>query len=798
LADGVSLLPAGERELLAAVGYALFDVPSRGLGSAGQVEIEFESPLDRRPYVAQRAVDVAQHWQIVDPETGWQAAFGPEDAGLWLRRHFQVDDDVSLSRLFRDLLCFSIPASLGLLTSERGWRDRRFSDLLLMDRYPKGLRSVSAVRETMERHWHELTAEARLLEGQDSLFDDFRREHDVAQGRLLEAEEQLSGLSRQLDLAQERAERHAALSLDLDRVREELQAGRRMAAALEVRLERWQAALSLREQAQTRMAEHQQDWTDFQAACGEIARLRAQLAEVEALRGELSAVTSEQVAAQRGEAHLQADHDRIAAAEREAVELAEQVHKQQQLEQQLALAQERSLRLDFIHRQVQENLADAKRLEVLAAEVERQIVDLEALGAQQASLKKLEQALETAFGQLRDASRQVDQIHFLDGAIRVTSGQLDELRRGISATERLSASPLGPGGAVQAAERTLAGHLREALDRHLDALERLVRDWQNESRRLADAAQQVNVLRSNIHQLQQELEAVRKNEFKLGGLPALKQHRKQLREQINQLKQAYDLLLKHQQECADGPARVSNLRQEIAGLGEPRSQRLAALSLVARKETVESEIRQLQRAKQELDDRHTELASRLSVLAEAEASLRASEHKRDETQLGYDAYLTQRGLFEITAEAPDQLLDCQSQIQAQMRLVEEWEARETGLCEAIRELSAAPLEVISLRARSADTEVVVERCKAAYDQAREKLSTAEENRERLEQRRRDVARHERATALLSQARSAVDEGGRKLGELLRSRVAEVGTGYLRALLPESDAKLAWAWDAAPG
>ncbi|MFI5268231.1 MAG: hypothetical protein ACHQ7M_12725, partial [Chloroflexota bacterium] len=107
LSSGFMFLRKEHALVPAAVGWGLFDTPSYQLPRAGQLEIEIAAPLDGRRYAVRRALDVPDHWQVVDGETGWLAAAGPVDVPRWLGENLDVADEASLPRLFRNIVCFS-------------------------------------------------------------------------------------------------------------------------------------------------------------------------------------------------------------------------------------------------------------------------------------------------------------------------------------------------------------------------------------------------------------------------------------------------------------------------------------------------------------------------------------------------------------------------------------------------------------------------------------------------------------------------------------------------------------------
>src|SRR5690242_6920700 len=95
LEPGVNLLWGDRTIVPAAASYALFGLRSPLLPSNGVVEVEVVGALDGRRYALRRALDVPEHWQVIDVETGWLAANTSETED-WLRRNLEVADELSL------------------------------------------------------------------------------------------------------------------------------------------------------------------------------------------------------------------------------------------------------------------------------------------------------------------------------------------------------------------------------------------------------------------------------------------------------------------------------------------------------------------------------------------------------------------------------------------------------------------------------------------------------------------------------------------------------------------------------
>ncbi|MBV8086864.1 MAG: hypothetical protein JO247_18820 [Chloroflexi bacterium] len=781
----------------ACLGYALFDARSHLLPRSGAVEVDVRGPLDGRTYRLRRALDVPEHWQVFDLETGWLAAAGNQDTERWLRANLDVPEELALPRLFSDVCSFSLPVTIGWLLEEAGVRERQLARLLRTERYPEGLRALDTLHLQADGIAQQRRVEAALLDGRHASFERIQRTYAAAHAGHSAADEHVAALRLALDEARSRRDRLAALREELGAVERELHEQRSALAALDAELDRWRQWLATRDRATRAMAEQEADWRAYQEALSEAGKLRAQLSGMDAVRAELQAVTTDSLALQRERSLLEQELERVRAAEEEAATLAATVQQQQQIEQQITLTQERGLRLEQATRGVQTTLAESKRVEVLLAEVERQIAELEPLAGQPAQVKRLEQELEQTATKLRETTRQVDHLHFLETAIRAISGHLDELRKGAAVTERLAVQAGAGASGARPEERTVASHLREAVEHQVGALERQLRDWQLQARDLASAPQEINQLRASAHQLEQELAAARKTELRLGAVPALRQNSKQLHERLEQLRQATEAQLKEQQDSADAPAKLSQLRHDLMALEDPRSRRLAVSRDAARKEPVEVVLRSVERQLEERQERQMQLERQLVELSAIQAQIEGTERRREETFDAYCGYVSQRLVAEIAAPAVAEMERVEAAAAAQRGLLQQTEARHTGLLASARDLGAPFEDAAGLETQLTEAAERAGEWRTRYDEASAALAAAEENRAELGRLRSELATHGRAVELLDYTRRTLQSAEAALGTRLRAQLAAKASQYLRVFMDDPSAELTWPWAQAP-
>jgi chromosome segregation ATPase len=795
---GFALLRQDQALLAPAAGWALFDAPAHSLPAAGQVEVELLAGLDGRRYAVRRALDVADHWQVLDVESGWLAAAGPVDVPRWLRENLSVPDGMPLRRAFHDAVCFSLPVTIAWLLDEPGLRERKTASLLGGERYRGGLRWLDGVAESMRANVQAAEGEVRQLAGRDSLFDHFRQRFEDTRRRSLAAEEALSSLRLELGEAAAALERLRGFEAELGELRQDLQARRLTLAGLEAQAERWQHWQAVHERAVRAMHENQQDWQVYQDALEQIAKHAAALSGIEPLRQQLRGAAANALALRREQTLLQGQLAAIRQAETAAADLAERVHQQQQLEQQIGATQERAIRLELLNRAIQQTLQESKRVEVLLGEVDRQLEEVEQAAPQAARVKKLEAEMEEQQRLAREVNKQVDHLRFLETAARAISGHLDDLRKGSAVSERIAVKAGVAGNALAAGEeRTMSSHLREAIDHQIEALEKQLRDWQAQSRDLAGAPMRQNQLRSTIHQLEQEIAAARQVELKLGAMPPLRQHRKYLAEDLELLKKLAEGQLKEQRECSDAPARLTALRQDLSGLKDPRSEREALLRTAARKDAAEAELRQLRKTLADAELREKSLQERLTALAAVQAELAAQEQRRDDALPGWCAYLAQQAIAELASDAQGELEAVDAKLEAQRRLQEQGEAHETALLAEMAPVGGAPLRVSLLQAQINAAEVQVRELSDGFQAIADDYADAERTRAELRARQTELATRVRAGKLLGSARATIHEAEAVVGERRRRALAEAASAHLRELLGNANAALAWNASDAP-
>jgi chromosome segregation ATPase len=796
LEPGVATLWNEHALVPAAVGFGLFDSPSHQLPNKGTVEVDILSPLDGRAYGVRRSLEVPDHWQVFDRETGWLTAGGAVDTVRWLRGSLDIPEDLPLPRLYHDVVSFSLPVTMAWLLEETGLRERKFGNLLRTERYPAGLRWLDTVLSHTGEQAQSLQSEVRRKEGRDALFEHLRERMEATRERSLTAADKLGRLQLELVKAEAVEAKRAELQAELADLRHEIQDRRATLAALDVQVERWRHWHLLRERADHARQERQAEWQEYQDACSQIMPLQASVGGLEALRTELRGAAAIVLTLRREQTLLEAQMVSVKEAESAAASLGDSVHQQQQLEQQIGATQERSLRLELVSHGLQQTLAESKRAEVQLGEIDRQISELEQLAPRALRVKKLQKELEDQQQQARDASKQVDQLRFLEAATRAVSGHLDDLRKGASVTERLAVKSSGS-AAGRDEDRTVAGHLREAIDHQMEALERQLRDWQAQTRDLSGAPMRMNQLRAGIHQVEQELAAARQIELKLGAVPPLKHHRKYLHDHFEQLKKLTEAQIKERQEYGDAPAKLGQLRQDITALKDPRSERQAQLRIASRKETLEAELRQVERRLSDSESRQKDFEQRLVDLTQVQEQLKAQERRRDEAHEGYCGYLAQQAIGELTAGFAPDLERAIADRQSQRSLQEQAEARETAVARALDEVQDVPVGSAALRAELAEAQSQVAEWKARYQDAADDFALAETNRTQLKERQVEWERHRRAQALLVEARATVQQGEIALGRQVRRDVAENAGEYLRLLLDDADAQIIWGFGQAP-
>jgi len=796
LSGGFMLLRREHALVPAAVGWGLFDTPSHLLPATGQVEIEIAVTLDGRRYAVRRALEVLDHWQVIDAETGWLAAAGPVDVPHWLRENLDIAEEAAPPRLFRDVICFSLPVTIAWLLEEPGLGERKTAALLRTERYRTGVRWLDSVAAGARAEAHAAERALGELAGQDQLFDHSRQRFETTRQGSLAAAEALGKLRLDLGEAEAALERLHGPRLEVAELQRDVQARRLALAGLEAQAERWRHWQAVHERAVRSAQEHQPGWQAYQDASVEISKSTAALAGIEPLRAELSGAATNVIALRREQPLLERQLAAIHAAETAAAGLSERVHQQQQLDQQLGAGQEQAIRLDLVNRSLQQTLQEGKRVEVLLAEIDRQQAEVEQLAPQAVRVKKLQGELEEQQRLAREASKQVDHMRFLEVAARSIGGHLDELRKVSSVTERLAVK-VGGGAATAGEERGMAGHLREAIDHQIEALERQLRDWQGQTRDLAAAPMRQNQLRAGVHQLEQELAAARQVELKLGAIAALKQHRKHLSEHFDQIKKLTEAQIKEQRECSGAPARLSVLRQDLAALKDPKAERQALLRSAAGKEGAEAELRQVQRELADGEQRQKSLEQRLAALAEVQAQLAAQEHRREDAHEGYCTYLAQQAIAELASNAEPELDAVIANLEAQRRLQEQAEARETALLAVLSTVEDAPLRTAGLRLQVQEVEIRANDWKDRFQVAAEEYAAAEENRANLRKRQAELETRARADGLLHSARATIQEAEMAFGQRIRRDVAEAASRCLKFLLDEPGVALSWTWGEAP-
>ncbi len=789
LGRGVVILGSHNRLAPAVAGFLLFDEDSDELPRKGAVSLEFVLALDERTYRVRRSREKIEDWTVVDGENGYPAATGPEQVMDWVHRHFRIAAEVELRHLFREAAYFSLPASLSLLRDEPSFREGKFAQLLRLDRYATALRRVDGVIARADVASYRVALDVQRLVGESSWLED-RRERLAGARQLLDGiEKQSEGLKRDLALAHERGQQLAEIRAEWSSVQAEIKDLQFSLAATDVDTEYCRARAAQLDQAEARLASLEPAFLGFRKALDEIRVADVAMAERAHLQEQLNRVIGEVATAQGAAMSLESELAWVREASATSKVLEEGLARQEVLERQIAAATDRTVRLTNVTHNMQEALTESKRIEVQVTEMDRRLEELERSSAQAQRIRSIEDELVGIETRLRDVSNDADQLHNVQTSAAAAALQYEQLRKSVAMTDRVAAVVAGGGGAE---ERNLVAHLRDAIVQQMDAMDAQIQAWQRRARELASSPQVAAQLQATLRSLQEELVAAREADRRLATAGALRQERKHLQERLEQLRQAITGFAREQQECSAAPAQLADLRRELAALADPRAELMALKTVVARRDTLESDLRQARRRLDEWLKKQRELEQAVGSSSNLAASVAAAEARQDENREQHNAYLGEEAVIASLATARDDLAAVEKKQAAERERLAAAETRAASLTAAASQLEPAALspqlelDLALVEGQRAERQQMVD--DLAADTARLEGSEA-----RLMQRRGDMERLNKTRELILFGRSKLVELEELLGGRVQADVAALATRFLAHLLDDPSARLSWPW-----
>jgi exonuclease SbcC len=624
---------AGKSTILEAIGFALFDSLAykqtefvREGAKTATVTVVFESSLDQRAYRVVRRCGGSNQHLVFDPELELKLCEGKADVLRFLRQHMGIEPTGDLDRLFKDAVGVpqgTLTAAFLLTASDR---KAIFDRLLRVEEYSKAAERLREPVRTLAERKQKLdvaiAALAAHLERLPQLEEAVcqRRQQIAASGlQIAQAEEALAVVEKQ----RQELEVQRQLLINLrNRQSQNIQ----MLQTLQRQHENAVRALEQAEAAHHAVEAHKAGYARYLVVQTEQKELESQARQqqqVERVRSDLDKT----LALRQSELHqLSRELEEVTAAEQVLATLAPALQQQEQLEQTLAGLQQEMARLDGAKAVIMRQEQELARLHAHASELANQ-------RSQAVTLETRIHESETKLAQLRlgvDSHR--DKLASCKNAAEVIKRQNEALRE-------LSTSK------CPVCEQNLTEEGRSALlARNKERLQDLRAEYkQLEAQRNADEAAFV-AQQASLQQIQKQLLRLARPE----ELEQLGRQRVIVEAELAQARSQVDQLVQT-------PEQIEIVRNELAGLDNPRQQQAIAGAVSQRKPALEERRQQLARESADVQQQLDVCLEQLEQFAGLDLKLETVSTELRSLETAYQAVLSNRLVAETVNTRREEL-----------------------------------------------------------------------------------------------------------------------------------------------
>lgn len=753
--DGVNAIVghngAGKSTILEAIGFTLFDFLTTGYkqsdfvregAKTATITVTIVSGLDERSYQIIRRCGSSNQYFIFDPELQRRVCDGKNDVQHFLRQHMGVEPNVDLARLFTDAVGVPQGTFTAAFLHTPANRKGIFDPLLQVEEYKQAFDKLLEPLRTLQQQQQALDVQMAGFAGRLERLPQLEASLSTRAASLamIDTEQCAVHASLQQVLTERSAldVRQAAVVEAQAQAQQQHQLGERSRLELQT-AQRTAAEAATAAQI---VAEEQAGYQAYLAAQTEQQRLeRAQKAHQQ-LERRRATLDKERSVAQAQLAELTRNLADVALAEAQVAILTPQVTQQESLEAALRTAEQQSLRLGEAQREAKQQQEAQSRLQSRYTTLTTQLAQV---ATQEAARAQLEGELERQRSQIDGDKEQLARYKAEADARKEQSTALASVATAICP---LCEQPLSPQERLR---------LQTRNEERLTALRNEYRQQQA----------QIKQAESTLQQQQERLKGI---EQTLRALPRAEEAR-HLEQELAAAAAALTAAQRQVESLANAPTTVTNLRQQIQALGDPRQQRAVAAATANRRPTLaaqqEETLALLQQSERELTTVQAELAQFTTLDTESEQVAQTLA----QTSAAYHQVLRHQQLAERLPAAQ------QAVIRAQTALAQ----AESAFITAQQTLAAAEANFDNRRYQQLLGEEQTLRSRQGSLQTQLALLQQEQRRE--EQELAHLRQQQQALAGLQQQRQTLTKQATVL-EALRTLLRQAGPYITKAVIKQ--------------
>ncbi|MFZ1752931.1 MAG: SMC family ATPase [Caldilineaceae bacterium] len=542
---------AGKSTILEAIGFALFDhLPYsqsdfvREGAKTAIVTVTFVSSRDEREYQAIRRCGSSSSHVIFDPQLDQKLCEGKADVLIFLREHLGAEPTANLGDLFTNAVGVPQGTLTAAFLGTPAARKNIFDPLLRVEEYRKAYENLREPGRLLGQRQNDLNVTISGLEARLERLAPLQAQAAQLEKEMAAGQKELAQTTEQLALVQQQRAGMETQRAALIALRSAAQQAQQQVELNRRQMELVRRRVAEAEHAHAAVEASRAGHLAYQDALAEKERLDAQSRSRQKLRDQLVTLDKQLSLAQAEVQRQQAALAEIAQAEARVAQLSAAVAEQARLEEALRLAEQQAARLTDAQRRVLQAQADCAQAEAQANQLQEKLAQAE----------PLEKALA---GAEADVTARQAEIGEKQNQLARQLAESDGLRKQIASLQQAD------GALCPVCEEPLTGEHRAAL---------LARN----STRLNELEQARKAAKSEIaaaeDALRQTQAAIKNQQTALRKLPRPDELRA-AQERLAATRTALAAAEKLQNDLSAAPGQATEIRAQLAELGNPRQQR---------------------------------------------------------------------------------------------------------------------------------------------------------------------------------------------------------------------------------
>ncbi len=215
---------AGKTTIIEAIAWALFDhleynrddFVRRG-AKRGQVDISFRSNIDDREYLVHR--DTGGGYYVFDLDTKVKLVEQKNQVVGWLKQHIGVEPTTDLSTLYKTTIGVPQGTFTADFSQPPGHRKKTFDQILQVEEYRQASDNLKDTQKHLQQRITEIDRKIAEAEGELKAYDEIRKQGDEVSSRLHSLEQQLALVFHECQQAEQRARAYTELAEQISKQR---------------------------------------------------------------------------------------------------------------------------------------------------------------------------------------------------------------------------------------------------------------------------------------------------------------------------------------------------------------------------------------------------------------------------------------------------------------------------------------------------------------------------------------------------------------------------------------------------